>query len=150
MENIVDILQATLPIAICILMIAANWKIFEKLGIAGWKCLIPIYGQYCLLDELYGSGIKILFYLIPVYGVYFSFKVSYDLVKSLGHGTGFFFGYCLFPPLFTLSMAIDRKGYVNNICDGMCVPALILMFLPVLVMVFLMLMATPLGRMFMM
>lgn len=31
-----------------ILVIIAEWKIFEKAGEKGWKSLIPIYGQYIL------------------------------------------------------------------------------------------------------
>lgn len=32
-----------ISIAISILMIVANWKLFTKAGEEGWKCLIPIY-----------------------------------------------------------------------------------------------------------
>ena len=32
----------------CVLLIVAQWKIFEKAGEKGWKSLIPIYGQYIL------------------------------------------------------------------------------------------------------
>ena len=31
-----------------VLVIIGQWKIFEKAGEKGWKCLIPIYGQYIL------------------------------------------------------------------------------------------------------
>ncbi|MBR3169163.1 hypothetical protein IKF23_01850 [Candidatus Saccharibacteria bacterium] len=31
-----------------VLVIVAEWKIFEKAGEKGWKSLIPIYGQYIL------------------------------------------------------------------------------------------------------
>ena len=40
-----------------ILQIIANWNIFTKAGEAGWKSLIPIYGDYflqnCLADILF-------------------------------------------------------------------------------------------------
>lgn len=41
----------TMTIAIlvfAVFVIIGQWKIFEKAGEKGWKCLIPIYGQYIL------------------------------------------------------------------------------------------------------
>ena len=31
-----------------ILTVAAQWVVFQKAGIAGWKSIIPIYNSYCL------------------------------------------------------------------------------------------------------
>ncbi len=38
----------TISIIICILLIIAGWKIFEKAGEKGWKVLIPIYNCFIL------------------------------------------------------------------------------------------------------
>ena len=35
-------------IVFAVFVIIGQWKIFEKAGEKGWKCLIPIYGQYIL------------------------------------------------------------------------------------------------------
>ncbi len=35
-----------LILGVGVLMIIAQWRLFTKAGEAGWKCLIPIYGQY--------------------------------------------------------------------------------------------------------
>ena len=40
--------NTTLTIIWYVLLIIAQWKIFEKAGEKGWKSLIPIYGQYIL------------------------------------------------------------------------------------------------------
>lgn len=148
MDNIFETIKAFLPLITAIIMIVSNWRIFTKLGLAGWKSLIPIYNTWCLLEELYGSGISILLYLIPIYNIYYGFKVTYDLIKSLGHGTGFFIGNCFFPYIFTLIMAFDNNDYYNDTCDGICVPALIITLLPLLLITFLILSATPIIRMF--
>lgn len=142
-----EIIGLFFPLIIVVLMLVANWRIFTKLGMSGWKALIPIYNQWCLLDELYGSGIKILLYLIPIYNIYFGFKVIYDLNRSLGHETGFFVGYCFFPFIFTLILAFDNNDYRNDTCEGVCVPALILTILPLLLIVLLMLSSTPIRMM---
>lgn len=44
-----------------ILVIIAEWKIFEKAGEKGWKSLIPIYGQYLLFKIV---GAKIWFWVL--------------------------------------------------------------------------------------
>ena len=146
MEDIVNILTTLLPFMVCFLVLAAQWKVFVKMGIPGWKSIIPIYNTYCLLDELYGEGWKIILYLIPFYGQYFALKVIYDMVKSLGRGGGYFIGMCLFPPLFIVCLALDNKGYINYNTDGLCVPALLMMILPAAIIFLLMLSATPLLR----
>lgn len=50
---------AIAAIVMCILLIIAQWKIFEKAGEKGWKSLIPIYGQYILFKIV---GAKLWFW----------------------------------------------------------------------------------------
>ena len=38
------------------LSLIGKYFIFEKMGMPGWKSLIPIYGDYLLFRELIGSG----------------------------------------------------------------------------------------------
>ena len=40
------LIPGLLSLAVSILMIIAQWRLFTKAGEAGWKCLIPFYGQY--------------------------------------------------------------------------------------------------------
>lgn len=46
-----------ISIALSILMIVANWKLFTKAGEEGWKCLIPIYNTYTTIKIAF-SGTK--------------------------------------------------------------------------------------------
>lgn len=39
--------------AVCIFTLVCMWMIYEKLDIAGWKCLIPIYSLYVLFKRIY-------------------------------------------------------------------------------------------------
>lgn len=45
-------------LALCIALLAANWKTFTKAGRAGWKSIVPIYGTYVAFDI---AGVKKLF-----------------------------------------------------------------------------------------
>ena len=40
------ILAVIVILASIVTTIIAQWKLFEKAGEKGWKCLIPIYGAY--------------------------------------------------------------------------------------------------------
>ena len=51
---------AIFGIIFVVLVIIGEWKIFEKAGEKGWKCLIPIYGQYILFKIL---GMKTWFWV---------------------------------------------------------------------------------------
>lgn len=70
-------------IAVSVFMLVCSWRVYTKLGIEGWKCLIPIYNQYCLIKALwevkYFLGIVfgwvalvllgVLTGLVPVFGI---------------------------------------------------------------------------------
>ena len=40
-----------IAIAVAVLTLVANWKVYKKAGRPGWKCLIPIYNVYVLCQE---------------------------------------------------------------------------------------------------
>lgn len=42
-----------ISLAVCIFTLVCMWMIYEKLGIAGWKCLIPFYNTYVLFKRVY-------------------------------------------------------------------------------------------------
>ena len=53
----------------------ANWMIYKKMGRQGWEGIVPVYNLYVLCEELYGKGWKFLFFLIPLYNIYFGIKL---------------------------------------------------------------------------
>lgn len=44
-----------ISLAITVFVIVCMWMIFEKLGIEGWKCLIPFYNAYVLFKRIYST-----------------------------------------------------------------------------------------------
>lgn len=51
--------MALLSLAIPVLMVVEAWLILQKQGQPGWKSLIPIYGEYCIISA---SGAADLFW----------------------------------------------------------------------------------------
>lgn len=122
-------------LAIYILMVIAQWKIFTKAGEAGWKALIPIYNIYIFCRII---GINFwYFYLIPIvvlsvisaafgsqsnlytilYAVYFIFIDIFMAIKlgdAFKKGTGFKVGLVFLPNIFQLILAFGSAKYAGK------------------------------------
>lgn len=58
-----------------LLLLFALWRLFEKAGMGGWKCLVPFYNAYCLLKLAEISGWSML---LPFLGMIYSVYVQVD------------------------------------------------------------------------
>lgn len=94
-----------------ILILFATWKMYEKAGEAGWKCLIPIYNTYILYKIINGNGWTFLITLIPFIGWIYSIIVLNRLSKAFGHGIGFTLGLIFFSPIFYLILGLGTDEY---------------------------------------
>ncbi len=97
-----------------ILTLISEWKVYQKMGRAGWEGLIPIYNTYVLFKVLYGSGWRFLLFLIPIYDIYLLFKVNIDLAHAFGKGTGFGIGLVFLAPIFNLILGFGGAVYSGN------------------------------------
>ena len=102
-------------IALAIVALVAKYKVFKKMGIDGWKSLIPMVSDYCqmeatgvnqkwLLVATFGS----LICVIPILGylaflaamIYMAILMNVSLAKAFGKSTGFAVGLILLGPIF--------------------------------------------------
>lgn len=93
-----------ISLAICVLIIAAMWKVFAKAGQPGWACLIPIYNIYVLCKIAGRPGWWLLLMLIPFVNFIILIILCVDIAKSFGKGVGFalglvFLGFIFWPIL---------------------------------------------------
>ena len=100
-----------------ILQIIANWNIFTKAGEAGWKSLIPIYGDYVSYKIAWQTS---YFWLSFILGIVASYVSSANLNESMyciklsrafGHGIGFAIGLILLQPIFLLILGFGSDQY---------------------------------------
>lgn len=114
-----------LMLVVCVLTIIAWWKIFEKAGEKGWKCLIPIYNTVVLFKIAGISPWWVLGYLAAIIPIVGSFVVlgitiymNIMLAKAFGKGTGFTIGLILLNTIFMMILGFDSSEYqldrVNN------------------------------------
>ena len=120
-----------------LLQIIANWRIFTKAGEAGWKSIIPIYGDYIsykiawqpayfwltlilgivssYLQETLETGESLTVYmlviLIKIILVIISIMYSIKLARAFGRGTGFAIGLIFLQPIFMLILGFGDDRY---------------------------------------
>ena len=100
-----------LELIVTILTLAASWRIFQKMGRKGWEGIIPLYNTYVLMEELYGSGWRMLLFLIPLYNIYLAFRVNIDLAHKFHQSSGFGVGLTLLHPIFGCILGFGKAVY---------------------------------------
>lgn len=79
--NIVFVL---LILAIVVLELVSMWVVYEKAGIEGWKCLIPIYNVLVLFENANVPMWMFLLMFIPIVQFYPMFLICTALAERVG------------------------------------------------------------------
>lgn len=141
-----DIFPFTLLMFIVISMVflillpfIAAWKLFKKVGIPGWKSLIPVYNEYLIFKisgmsglcivPLYASVIldayytvteaympdymRILIWTISVILLIINIIKAYKLPKAFGRGIIYMIGMFFFREIFEIILGMDKSKYVG-------------------------------------
>ena len=130
-----------LVIAFYVLLVVAQWKMFTKAGVEGWKSIIPIYNTYMLFKIVWntqsfwmllglgviasilsaiGSGssdpniiIVILTLVACIALLVMDIKLSINMAKAYGKGIGFAIGLILLPNIFMLILGFGSAQYIG-------------------------------------
>lgn len=111
------ILIITLWIAIVILLIAAQWKVYEKAGQPGWACIIPIYNIHILLQIAGKPRWWLLLYFIPFVNIIFAIWTTNMVSKSFGKDEGFTIGLTLLGIIFWPVLGFGEATYLGPYGD---------------------------------
>jgi hypothetical protein len=98
-------------LAFVLLMIAGQWKLFEKAGVAGWKCLIPIYNMYLLFLIAGKPGWWLILMLIPLVSIVVYLLAMLSLAGRFSKGPVYGVGLFLLPFIFFPLLAFDGSEY---------------------------------------
>lgn len=125
----------TVAIALVVLYIVGMWRIFEKAGENGWKCLIPFYNQYTMykmfwktkyfwivlvlsIANVFFNGLALtipalstVVSIISLVAFVFAVFLNYRISASFGHGIGYCIGLLLLPFIFTLILGFNQDEY---------------------------------------
>ena len=100
-------------LALGILGLVCNWKIYAKAGQPGWGALIPIYNVYLLFKITWGNGWYFLLTLIPIANVVIAILTQVKLAKVFGKDGGFAVGLIFLSFIFLPILAFDKSEYVG-------------------------------------
>ena len=100
-------------LAVTVLVLVAQCKLFVKAGKPGWACLIPFYNMYCLYDIAMGSGWLFLLQFVPCVNFVMMIMLYIKLAKAYGKGTGFGIGLIFLSPIFLMILAFSNAEYIG-------------------------------------
>lgn len=127
-----------------LLTAVARWRTFNKMGEAGWKAFIPLYGSYVLYSKCWDKKAALYYVcativyaffqagvykgttqlttilcsiaelIIAIEVLYLSIRINFRMSKAFGHGYGFGFGLWLLPFIFTFVLGFGSSKYIGN------------------------------------
>ena len=148
-----DLLKDIFPVAMVLLVVfgivfilllpfLASWKLFKKVGIPGWKSLIPIYNTYLIFEiagmkgflsipvTLYNISYNVIYSFIGfnklsdtwliVFSVLFIYTFivnifrAIKLSKAFGKGTLFIIGMIFLPEIFEIILGMGKSKYLGD------------------------------------
>jgi hypothetical protein len=71
-------------LALIVVMVVANWKLFEKAGQPGWACIIPVYNLYVMLQVAGMGAIWLLAFFIPFLNIIAMIMVYMRIARAFG------------------------------------------------------------------
>lgn len=76
------IVIAVFLLAVVVLRLIANYKLFQRAGLEGWKSLIPMYSDWCRAKIAFGEGYEYIG-LIPYILIIFCFIPYIDWIAYI-------------------------------------------------------------------
>ena len=112
---IFGVIVLLISIAVAILLIISNWKIFEKGKRNGWESLVPVHNIFVLLEIAGTPTWHIFLFFLPVANVYAIFRMYIDLAHKFGKSTGFGIASVLFNYICMPILAFSKNAkYESN------------------------------------
>lgn len=113
LEGLVGTVALLFLLTIVVLMLVAQWKIYEKAGKPGWAAIIPIYNMVVLL-EIVGKPIWwIILFFVPLVNIVIAIIVVHELSKSFGKDAGFTIGLILVGVIFYPILGFGKDQYIG-------------------------------------
>ncbi len=108
-------LIAVVALALTVVAIVAQWKMFEKAGEPGWGCIIPIYNFYLMCKIGGKPGWWVLLMLVPIVQIVVLVLVLLGVAKGFGKGTGFAVGMIVLPFVFFCLLGFGDATYDRSL-----------------------------------
>lgn len=137
------IVIACVMFALWLLTAIARWRTFNKMGEAGWKAFIPLYGNYIIYAKCWNKKVAWHYVLTAIVYAFFeagvykgsteltmtlcligeliiaiemlclTVRINFRMSKAFGHGFWFGLGLWLLPFIFTFVLGFGKSEYVG-------------------------------------
>ena len=109
-------LYILIGLAAIVMVIIAQWKVFEKAGKKGYESLIPGHSTVVKWQIVGKPMWWFFFYFIPYIGlIVFSIWQNNLMAKSFGKGVGFTIGLILLPFVFWPILGFGDAEYIGPV-----------------------------------
>ncbi len=117
MLGMVFIFMLIIILPMLILMIVGAYKVYEKAGEEGWKCMIPFYNIIIMLKIVGKPWWWIFLMFIPYIGFIWHVWILNMLSKSFGKDEGFTVGLVFLPFIFYMILGLNKDKYLGPYGD---------------------------------
>ena len=112
-----QLILALFYLAILVVVIAGNWKVYQKAGQPGWACIVPIYNIIVLLRIVGKPWWWIFLLCIPGLDIIWAIWMYNMLSKSFGKDEGFTVGLVLLSFVFVPILGFGSATYLGPYGD---------------------------------
>lgn len=104
-------LPTIISLVLCVFVLVCMWIVFRKAGKPGWAAIVPFYNLYVLFDITWGSGMRFLLLLIPIYNIILGIQTQVRLARAFDKSGGFAAGLVFLPYIFIPLLAFGKETY---------------------------------------
>ena len=112
-------------LAVIIVSLASQWKLFARAGLPGWGAIVPFFNVFLLMLMTWGNGWLMFVMFIPGANVVFGVATYIKLAKVFGKGAGYGIAMLFFPIIFLPLLAFGNNRYEGASATGMKASAVI-------------------------
>lgn len=106
------------PLAVAVLTIIEQWKVFKKAGKEGWEAIIPVYNNIVLIEITGLPMWYIALLFIPFANIYATVRIYLELAYRFNKDTGFGVGLFFLTPIFLGILAFNNDCVYSKPIDN--------------------------------
>ncbi|MDY7082428.1 MAG: DUF5684 domain-containing protein [Halobacteria archaeon] len=109
-SSIIGLLIPVIWLVVMIAIIGGYWKVFSKAGQPGWAAIIPIYNLWIMV-KVADTDSDVLWFVLSFLFWIPLVKVTIDIAKNFGKGTGYGIGLFILPFIFFPMLGFGDAQY---------------------------------------
>ena len=84
---VINFISNCFGLLVALFSVVCMWKIHEKMGEEGWTAIISFYNNWILCKHTWGKGVMMLFFFIPIVGIFLQQMTNWRMFKGFKQST---------------------------------------------------------------